>query len=507
MRPGVVLIASAGLIFSALALGILAFGLGGGVGTGVVAAVEDVEAGKRLYQQRCLGCHGPEGKGDGAAASFVVPRPRDFTGGQYKIRTTASGELPRDEDIFKVITEGMPGTSMPGWTILSESERWQLVAYIKTFSEAFAGGVPPEEVTLEEGVASSAESISQGRELYTKLKCWECHGQAGRGDGPSAATLTDDWGFPIKATNLTRGWNFRGGSSARDIYRTFTTGLNGTPMPSYVDSTTEEERWHLASFVRSLSPRARPSVKAVLTAKAIDGGLPSSPDDPRWNEAEAFSYPLVGQVIAEPRWFTPSIDSVTVKALHNGEDIAFLLMWDDPTDSAPEAGAGVFSDALALQFPAQVPTSLEKPYFIMGDARHSVNLWRWQAHPAAVEELNGTGPGKLELQPVPRQNAVGQARYDQGQWQLVLKRPLVTADKDGDIQFETGRFIPVAFLAWDGSAGEQEAQGSLSSWYFLLLEKPTALGAYAYVPISMLLVVGFELWLVRTVRRREAKAP
>ncbi|MEE9201851.1 MAG: ethylbenzene dehydrogenase-related protein, partial [Dehalococcoidia bacterium] len=302
-------------------------------------------------------------------------------------------------------------------------------------------------------------------------------------------------------------WNFRGGSSARDIYRTFTTGLNGTPMPSYVDSTTEEERWHLANFVRSISPESRPPVKAVLTAKAVSGGLPSDPDDPLWEEAEPFSYPLVGQVIAKPRWFTPSIDSVTVKSLHNGEEIAFLLLWDDPTDSAPEAGAEVFSDALAVQFPTEIPTSLEKPYFIMGDARHPVNLWRWQAHPAAVEEFNATGPGKLEPQPGPSQNAVGQARYDQGQWQLVLKRPLVTADQDSDIQFEAGRFIPIAFFAWDGSAGEREAQGSLSSWYFLVLEKPTPLGAYAYVPISMLLVVGFEVWLVRTVRRREAKTP
>ncbi|MFQ5827006.1 MAG: ethylbenzene dehydrogenase-related protein, partial [Dehalococcoidia bacterium] len=331
--------------------------------------------------------------------------------------------------------------------------------------------------------------------------------QAGRGDGPSASTLTDDWGFPIKATNLTQGWKFRGGSSPRDIYRTFTTGLNGTPMPSYVDSATEEERWHLANFIRSLSPEAKPQVKAVLRAKAVNRGLPSSPDDPLWNEAEPFFYPLVGQVIAKPRWFTPSIDSVIVKSLHNGEEIAFLLLWDDPTESAPQAGAEVFSDALAIQFPAEIPTSLGKPYFLRGDPRHPANLWRWQAHPAAVVEFNATGLGKLNVQPAESQHVTGQAQYDQGQWRLVLKRRLVSEDRDNDIQFEPDRFIPVAFIAWDGSAGERDGKGSLSTWYFLLPEKPTPLRTYSFIPISILLAAGFELWLVRTVRRRGAKTP
>jgi len=88
----------------------------------------DPAAGKKLYQRWCTQCHGDEGKGDGPAAEFVYPRPRDFTLALFKVRSTPSGQLPTDHDLFKVISEGLPGTSMPAWNkYLSENERWRKV--------------------------------------------------------------------------------------------------------------------------------------------------------------------------------------------------------------------------------------------------------------------------------------------------------------------------------------------------------------------------------------------
>ncbi|PIV71733.1 MAG: hypothetical protein COW56_13240, partial [Rhodocyclales bacterium CG17_big_fil_post_rev_8_21_14_2_50_68_7] len=94
-------------------------------GTPVAA---DFEAGKKLYRRWCSQCHGDAGKGDGPAAEFVYPRPRNFTTAIFKVRTTLSGQLPTDHDLFDVISKGLPGTAMPAWEkYLPENDRWQLV--------------------------------------------------------------------------------------------------------------------------------------------------------------------------------------------------------------------------------------------------------------------------------------------------------------------------------------------------------------------------------------------
>lgn len=216
---------------------------------------QNVEGGKNLYEANCAICHGFQGKGDGPAAPHFSPRPRDFTRGLYKIRSTGSGQLPTDEDLFKVITQGMPGTPMPGWGMLTEAERRHLVAYIKTFSPRFATEPPPEPIPEGKPIPPTQESIAKGKELYQLMECSVCHGDEGRGNGPSAPELKNEWGFPISPANLTKPMMFRGGSSAKDIRRTLMTGFAGTPMPSYADSfeNPEEDSWHLANYVRSLA--------------------------------------------------------------------------------------------------------------------------------------------------------------------------------------------------------------------------------------------------------------
>src|SRR5262245_35945328 len=93
----------------------------------------DANAGKVLYERKCAGCHGVKGDGKGPAAELLRPAPRDFTSGIYKIRSTVN-KIPTDKDIFEVLTYGMPGTSMPPWSVLPEKDRWNLVAYVKTFA-------------------------------------------------------------------------------------------------------------------------------------------------------------------------------------------------------------------------------------------------------------------------------------------------------------------------------------------------------------------------------------
>ena len=103
------------------------------------AAQQDAHAtGRAVYDRWCSGCHGAEGRGDGPAAGYMLPRPRDFTRGTYQIKSTPSGELPTDADILRIIDEGMPGTAMPGWREkLSSQQRQALVAYLKSFSPFF----------------------------------------------------------------------------------------------------------------------------------------------------------------------------------------------------------------------------------------------------------------------------------------------------------------------------------------------------------------------------------
>ena len=100
---------------------------------------QDSTAGKAVYDRWCAGCHGDGGAGDGPGAAAMMPRPRDFTLGIYQIRTTATGGLPTDGDMLRAIDEGIPGTAMPGWRErLSERERRDLVAYLKSLSTFFA---------------------------------------------------------------------------------------------------------------------------------------------------------------------------------------------------------------------------------------------------------------------------------------------------------------------------------------------------------------------------------
>jgi cytochrome c oxidase cbb3-type subunit 2 len=503
---------------------------------------QDTAAGRVVYEKYCAGCHSETGAGDGLAAPYMLPRPRDFTGAIFKIRTTASGQLPTDADFMRAIDLGLPGTAMPGWKDrLTDRERRDVMAYIKTFS-AFFADTSQRATRLEFGKApgggTSAEALRIGRQFYDSLACRKCHGDRGRGDGPSAPTLHDDADFPIFAADLTQHWRFRGGGTVEDIYHRLRTGIDGTPMPSFSDLIdqkilTEEELWRLAQYARSLSPERPPEVRDVIHAAQLAQPVPVSPNDSAWSRVERYWFPLVGQVIHKPRWFTPAVSGVWVQAVHDGTALAMRVSWDDRSrspdsawleftgrvlasvasdDSTPLALA-LWPDRLAVQFPVALPEdpqAMERPYFLMGSATQPVYQWRWTSGfqqdtlsvAAGGAGAAGLARGIERFDPMVDATLGAQAVYDQGEWRVVFARSLATVDTSNQLQFRAGRAIPVAFFAWDGSNGETGHRMAVSSWYFLSLDTPTPPRVFVSPVLAMVVTLGLGLMVVRRAQRR-----
>ena len=517
------------------------------------AETDELKAqGKEIYIRRCSFCHGLMGDGNGPAADYMDPRPRDFTLGTFKFRTTQSGELPTDADIFRTVSRGLSGTGMQAFdgdrfkNGLSEQERWAVISYIKTFAPEFAD---PELDPVKTGMVISlpknrapynAETIAKGKELFISTKCWECHGKQGRGDGLEAFDKTDDWGFPIRIRNVTHPWKIKAGAEVEDIYMRFSTGINGTPMPSFVDARTEDERWYIASYIKSLQHQL--TQHQVLNVQAVEGEILLDVNNPQWENAAPMDVRLTGQVIAAPRWQNPSIELATIKAVHNDKDIAFLIEWDDPfkdvihkqeqefnPSSISKVGAyssyinandmvprelEIFRDSIALQFPVKLIEGTKKPHFYRGSSSNPVHLWIWKADleeqgKRSVVEANARGwKQKLKLQAEDQQQIMAMAVWDQGRWSLVMKRPLITDDRN-DIQFIKGKFTPMAINAWDGSNGEHRLIMSVSSWYYLTLEAPTPPAPFIYAGLAILFTGLFGVRLTRKAQMKpeQASAP
>ena len=215
-------------------------------------------AGKVLYRRYCVGCHGPQGDGNGENATWIDPKPRDFTAAVFKCRSTPTGTLPTEKDLYDSVTRGFVTTNMPPWKPLTTQNRSDLVAYIKTFSPRWAKEGPGAPIAVPPEPDKNIDSILHGRELFQKNDCWKCHGPEGHGDGPSAATLTDSKDNPIRPYNFASGSRFKCGVSNQDLYRIFMTGLDGTPMPSYADTMKPADAWDLVHFLRTLQPLHTP---------------------------------------------------------------------------------------------------------------------------------------------------------------------------------------------------------------------------------------------------------
>jgi cytochrome c oxidase cbb3-type subunit 2 len=259
---------------------------------------EQVVRGRAVYERRCVGCHGVKGDGNGPAATFLNPRPRNLTLGAFKFRSTPSGSLPTDGDLYRTLTRGVRWTAMPTWHELPEQDRISVITYIKTFSTRWKEEKPEPPIPIGDPPKATADLLARGKELYVQAKCWQCHGNGGKGDGPSADDLKDDLGFKIRPADFTRG-QFKGGGDVRDMFRAMTTGLDGTPMPSFADSMKEDERWAISYYVLSFS---------------------------------AFNDPLTGQKLA--------LDPAARARLNDGDDRVFgsSALALDPQDGSTWAG-------------------------------------------------------------------------------------------------------------------------------------------------------------------------
>lgn len=229
-----------------------------------------LQQGKKVFDDNCAKCHGKTGRGDGPSSIKLGFHPRDLTLGAFKCRCTPSGQPPTDEDLLRTVAKGLPGTPMVSWEkTLSESDRTAVVQYVKSLSKAFTAGNLPSCGAAPVSPAPSADLVAEGTRVYEKMQCYKCHGKAGRGDGPSAASLKDDWGNAIKPYNFVALRAFKCGNDDRDLFRTLQTGLTGTPMPSYADALGYEapdgmsaqakrelidrRTWALVQYLRSLS--------------------------------------------------------------------------------------------------------------------------------------------------------------------------------------------------------------------------------------------------------------
>lgn len=193
-----------------------------------------VQRGHEVYSKYCVGCHGEYGDGHGLASKRLLTRPRDFTRGIYKFRSTDAGSLPLEQDLDRTIRRGLPRVSMPSFRLMPEGERLAVIEYIKSFYPDWEKEKgqrrivfvphPPEDLMVP-------ARADRGRMVYLQMGCWKCHGVDGRGEGATQTEYTDAWGDPQAAFDFTRG-ALKGGNAPQDIYRTFHTGLRSI-MPSF----------------------------------------------------------------------------------------------------------------------------------------------------------------------------------------------------------------------------------------------------------------------------------
>jgi cytochrome c oxidase cbb3-type subunit 2 len=231
------------------------------------------------YRRYCAGCHGDLGDGEGENAVWLDPKPRNFTLATFKCRSTPSGSLPTDEDLYNTVGRGLESSNMPSWNPLSDQARADLVAYVKHFSDRWKTEKSGAVIEIPPEPAVNAERIKAGQALFQKLECWKCHGVEGRANGPSADTLTDDQNRPIKPFNFHDQTKFKCGAEDRDLYRIFMTGLDGTPMPSFSDNVKPDEAWDLVFYLRTLQPMhtQEKEIAKQLGLKPINPNAPAAP--------------------------------------------------------------------------------------------------------------------------------------------------------------------------------------------------------------------------------------
>ncbi len=244
----------------------------------------------------------------------------------------------------------------------------------------------------------------------------------------------------------------------------------------------------------------------VVRAHFQEGNVPSYPSDPAWETVTPLPLPLSGQIITRPVWPNPSVPVLSIRSIHNGKEVAFLLEWQDATKNETLT-PGVFRDGAALA----LPIGNAPAFFCMGQLDHYVNIWHWKAdwqsdvdrraarakekkrrrkgprrfeviprRPSSVEDLIGGGFSTLTSKQ--RQGRIkGQAEWKRGLWRVVMKRPLTVDgdDLDNEAMLIPGRLQAVGFAVWNGESQERNGQKAVASWMQLQIDpvKPVSGGS------------------------------
>ncbi len=233
------------------------------------------ERGRQVFEENCASCHGAEGAADGLCAAFLSPQPRDFTTGVYRFKTTPGSEMPTDADLYRTVSLGIHSTGMPPWQyLLTEEDRWALVAHLKTFSDKFErfgagtpvdlGSEPAQRQRRDDRRAAASCTPRRSAASATATTATATAPRRSRSSTPSATR--------IPPRNYHKAADFKRGHTLRDIALTIHTGNNGTPMPAFDGALSEEQVWDLAAYVHSLAePRfagGGTPAAAILGARA-----------------------------------------------------------------------------------------------------------------------------------------------------------------------------------------------------------------------------------------------
>ena len=500
---------------SLLILGVV---LSGGCATPTTPAPAASD-GEAIYTRYCAVCHGPEGNGQGPAAYLLFPKPRNFVRGEFKLRSTPMGTLPTDADLARTVANGIPATPMFAFgQLLEEPEIDAVVEYVKSLVPAYENAVaeePEDLLHIPAPPPPTAQLIASGRETWEMFRCAVCHGPEGKGDGAAAPGLRDSAGDPFPAADFSYGL-YKSGGRPEDLYRTFLTGMAGTPMPSYAGAIADEEQaWGLVYYVLSLSPggQARPTAGDPGPLRAIalaDNRLLTDPLAAAWDDAPAH------RVYLRPLWFRSDYALfATLRAAVVDERIALLLEWEDDSNDAAALRTQDFSDAGALQF-----ALTDTPPFLMGQPGpgNDVEIWYWRAerqlasergaaselvaaypdlvsdkspqdldyptgadagNPVSAAELAtrpvhtmaAAGYGSLTTRPADRMRATGAGAWSGGLYRVVFSSPLMPTDDGLEADF-SGSGVPFAVALWDGGAGDRNGTKLVSQW--LKLELPSS---------------------------------
>lgn len=221
--------------------------------------------GKRIYEKNCIMCHGEKGDGTGPMGLTLEIKPRDFRKGVFKYRSTGGEALPTTDDLMRTVRTGVTGTAMPTFAHLPEKDLRAVVEYIKFFSPRwndpanYGQPLPPASTPdwMDDGEKLKAHR-AKGAELFI-VACVPCHGPKGEGNGPNADKLLDAWNHPIKPANLLAE-RLRNGDESPAWFRVLTVGIAGTPMASFAESLTPEQRWEIVAYLQQLrTERVRPA--------------------------------------------------------------------------------------------------------------------------------------------------------------------------------------------------------------------------------------------------------